>query len=126
MAINVQEYGAKLYQRSGEGKILQWANVRIGDWKPIPNDCHGNVTTVCSNDESFTAIRGWFYFDLNDSMPYVLFVAHSAVLTADGILCDITPATAYRQYPFIAAEESEDDYIKLVVEQNISRIEYIK
>jgi len=126
MTINVQEYGAKLYQRRGEGKILKWANVSIGDWKPVPNDCHGNVTTVCSHDDSLTAVRGWFYFDLNDSMPHVLFVAHSAVLTADGNLCDITPATASRQYPFIAAEESEDDYIELVVDQNVSRIEYIK
>ena len=54
------------------------------------------------------------------------FLAHSAIQAPDGMLYDITPSNASQQYPFIIAEESEEDYARLVEGEGINCIWYLK
>jgi hypothetical protein len=117
---------ARLFERRREGIILRWADVSIGDWRPQRNECHANVTTWCHYQSAHQPIRGWLYFDLENLMPYVLFKPHSAVATEDGTLVDITPSVASRQYPFIVAEESEEEYRALVELRGIAELIHSK
>ena len=119
-------YAARLHARVNEASVLNWADLSIGDWRPIENDCHGNVTTLCERDQSYVPIRGWLYFDFGGMSDRVKFLAHSAVRGPDGVLYDITPSCASRQYPFICAEESEDDYAQLVEGDGIVNLWHIK
>ncbi len=47
-------------------------------------------------------------------MPIVLFNAHSVVRNERGELWDITPTKATSPYPFLIAEESEEEYAKFI------------
>ena len=107
-------YAARLYARVNEASVLECCDVSIGDWHPTENECHGNVTTLCEHDPDYEPIRGWLYLDFGGVMDRVKFVAHSAVRAPDGVLYDITPSSVPHQYPFICAEESEDDYAQRV------------
>lgn len=110
-------YAMKLYERRNEGVILKCAEATIGEWKPQPNRCHENVSTWCEHDNSYQAVRGWFYLDQLGE-----FIAHSVVRIPSGELRDITPISASQQYPFIIAEESEAEYEDLIIRRNISRV----
>ncbi len=125
-ADSIQNYGADLYKRRGSRIILQWVDVCIGDWQPEANDCHLNVTTLCESCEEYSPVRGWLYQDLAGVMPYVSFLAHSAVKAPDGKLYEITPSAASQQYPFIIAEEGEEDYATLVEREGVGEIKYCK
>ena len=65
-------------------------------------------------DDRYSPARGWLYFDFNDILPLVKFVAHSALKDMEGTLYEITPVQVIQQYPFIFAEESEEEYASLV------------
>ena len=108
------EYSSRLVARLDSAVIVPRAEAHIGDWKPVKNDCHANVSTWCKNREGFQAVRGWLYFDLNNVMPIVLFNAHSVVRDEHGQLWDITPTKATDTYPFLIAEESEEAYAKFI------------
>ena len=58
-------------------------------------------------------------------MPYVIFNAHSVVRDSDGVLWDVTPNETGRIYPFILAEETEQEYNDLV-EGGVSRIVHFR
>lgn len=108
----IEDYVACLYARIGEAKILGRAEIVGGDWQPEPNKCHHNVSIWCSHNDNFSPVRGWLYFDL-PGLPSVMFMAHSAVLTPEGELSDITPSNASRDYPFLSSNLSEEEYEKL-------------
>lgn len=124
-AKEIPEYSKRLYERRAEGIIVQPATVSLGDWKTSPNDCHANVSAWCSNVQGYEAVRGWLYFDLANALPYVLFNAHSVVRAPDGKLWDITPAQASQLYPFIVAEETEEEYARLI-ESGVVRLKHFK
>ena len=83
-------YAARLFARVGDALTVRPAALTIGDWKPLANDCHGNVSELCAHDPTYTPIRGWLYFDLGGHLDWVLFVAHSVVRAPDAQLYDIT------------------------------------
>jgi hypothetical protein len=118
-------YAKRLYGRREQTVMLKWADVSIGTWRPSPNECHGNVSEVCANDSRYSPVRGWLYFDFGGAFPSVKFVAHSALRGRDGVLCDITPARASQQYPFLIAEESEEEYASLI-ESGVTELWHIK
>ncbi len=117
---------ACLYERINEAIIPKWADISIGEWTPKENLCHENVTTICHHSPSYTPVRGWLYFDLEGALPYVWFNAHSLVRDDSGIMYDITPSKATQQYPFIEAEESEQEYAELVEKSGIIRLTHYK
>jgi hypothetical protein len=119
------QYTAALRERRAEGVIVPPAQVSIGDWEPLLNQCHENVTTWCANNTEFQIVRGWLYLDFSGQFPYEIFLAHSVVRDKDGALWDITPMQAFQQYPFIAAIESEEEYAAFV-EQGVSRLAHYK
>jgi hypothetical protein len=108
------EYSSRLYARVHEGVIVPPAEVSLGDWQPLPNECHQNASTWCANTEGFTVVHGWLYFHFEGLLPFVLFNAHSVVRDARGQLWDITPNAASQPYPFLIAEESAQEYAQLV------------
>lgn len=99
--------------KSEEAVILRRAEIIGGNWEPQANDCHRNVSTWCEHNEQYEPIRGWLYFDLPGA-NCVKFVAHSAVLTPEKELRDITPSNASQDYPFIPGNLPEEEYVSLV------------
>ncbi len=120
--VALKTYATRLYERINEAAILTCADVGVGDWTPIKNDCHGNATTFCEHQQDHTPARGWLYFDYGGVTDRVQFLAHSAIQAPDGTLYDITPSSASQQYPFIIAEESEEEYVRLVHGKGIDSI----
>jgi len=121
----LKTYAKRLYDRREQTVMLKWANVSTETWRPSPNECHGNVSEVCANDSRYSPARGWLYFDFCGALPSVKFVAHSALRDMDGVLYDITPACASQQYPFLLAEESEEEYVSLI-ESGVTELVYMK
>ena len=119
----LQAYATRLFERRDEGIIPIKLKVSIGDWQPIVNKCHQNVTDLCDKDNRYTPVRGWLCFDLAP-LEQIKFIAHSVVRDEDGTLYDITPVCVPRQYPFIVAEETEEIYARLN-ESGITEIDYI-
>lgn len=101
------------------------ARVELGGWKPTAKECHGNVSTWCQNTDGYSPVRGWLYFDFDDQLSYVRFVAHSVVRDAQGILWDITPQNATQPHPFNVAEEAEVNY-QALIESGITSFDYQK
>lgn len=122
----LNQIAARLYERRSEGVILEWADVSISDWRPQENECHANATIWCQHNTEHQTVRGWLYFPFEDLLNYVLFNPHSAIRTEDNRLWDITPSKASQQYPFIVAEQSEEEYAALVQGHAISRLVHIK
>ncbi len=111
------KYAEELNARLGEAVYLKRAEVKIGEWEPEYNMCHHNVSEWCLNDPSYKPVRGWLYFD-----ALRRFKSHSAVLTLDGELFDITPSRASTEYPFLSANLSEEEYSALVEEAGVNDI----
>lgn len=117
-----KKYAASLFERRTEGIILKRAEIVNGDWKPQVNYCHDNVNIWCSSKSEYKPVRGWLYFDLCDELDYVQFLPHSAILTPEGELYDITPSNATQDYPFIKANLSDAEFKsvqKYLINQNL-------
>lgn len=119
----IQEYGTRLFHRRDSGVIPVRLNVGIGEWRPREKLCHENVSLWTEHDQTCRPVRGWIYFDFCYGLPCVRFTAHSVIHLSDGTLRDITPAQTFKAYPFIQAEESEDEYANLI-EAGIQYFEY--
>ena len=107
-------YAARLFARRGEALMLQRVRVNLDGWEPRENECHSNATEIHCRNSAYLPVRGWLYFDFDGLLNKVHFVAHSAVRTPEGQLCDVTPSRASRDYPFIPAEESEEEFAALI------------
>lgn len=55
-------------------------------------------------------VYGFIYIDLRPHTQYIRLMAHSAVETDDGTLCDITPPEAAIDYPFIRHLGTDDEF----------------
>ncbi len=115
MKARLEKYAKKLLSRiaDGEAAILKRAYISGGDWQPKVRMCHHNVTTWCNHKSEYTPVRGWLYFDLSE-LNCIRFVAHSAVLTPQGELYDITPKNASQDYPFLSSNLSDEEFEELV------------
>ncbi|MCI0362644.1 MAG: hypothetical protein L0219_02115 [Phycisphaerales bacterium] len=111
---DIHRYSQRLYERRGEGVILTPREVAIGTWRPSQHRCHENVTTWCAHASEDHATRGWLFFHFEYLLPFVRFTAHSAVTSPQGVRYDITPSMASQAYPFISAQESEQEYALLI------------
>ncbi len=116
--------GGKLYARRHEGVIVPEAVASIGDWSPDKHTCHYNAETWCNREKESSLVRGYLYFDFTRLTPYVRFNLHSVIRDKSGKLWDITPSHANQQYPFIEAEETEEEFRELVVDHGVKGIDY--
>lgn len=121
--IDIKEYAKELYTRSRKAVMLKRAVIEGGDWQPEANMCHHNVTEWCQYKPNYKPVRGWLYFDL-PGRNYVKFVAHSAVLTPESELYDITPSNASQDYPFVESGLSEKVYAEIVETNGYGEIHY--
>ena len=111
---NLGEYAKDLYSRRNEAVELGWADCGSEEWAPKENDCHVNVTELCSVKSDLKPIRGWLFFDL-EGINKVKFVAHSVVQATDGKFYDITPPNTIKRPPLIIAAEDEKHFEKLII-----------
>lgn len=118
-------YVAKLHARLPDAVMLKRVEICIGSWQPEENECHANASQIHLHDSSYTPVRGWLYFDFGGLLDRVQFLAHSAVRTPEGELWDITPSQASQEYPFLAAEESEEEFAAMI-EGGTIRLWHIK
>jgi hypothetical protein len=118
-------YAAILYTRIGEAVMLRRKEIKFDEWRPVENECHANATQIHLQDPSYTPVRGWLFFDFGGYLDRVQFLAHSVVRAPNGELWDITPSRASQDYPFIPAQESEEEF-KALVEGGTIRLWHIK
>ena len=116
---DLKAYALRLYERRAEGIFIRVADAQIGDWEPLENQCHANVTTWCQKCSHEKPVRGWIYIDFITqpylgAPPHVQFISHSVIENEEGELFDITPTSVSTPYPFIRAEESEAEFEKFV------------
>jgi hypothetical protein len=107
---SIQKYIVELFERKDEGVVVQMATIEQCEWKPDFNECHNNVNFWCSSNPEYKPVRGWLFYTLGYGVDFVFFQQHSVILTPDNKLIDITPAKAMDSYPFIIANESDEDF----------------
>lgn len=111
---SLEEYGRELYNRRNEAVELGWADCDNEEWIPTENNCHINVSELCSVNHTLQPIRGWLFFDL-EGINRVQFVAHSVVRDSAGMYYDITPPNNIQRPPFIIAIDDEEFFEQLVI-----------
>jgi hypothetical protein len=88
-------------KRLDQSVTLRRLAAHIGEWTPTVNRCHDNVAIWVAKKPEHRQVYGFIYIDLRPHAQYIRLMAHSAVETEDGTLCDITPHEAPVDYPFI-------------------------
>ena len=119
----IEEYKKSVFARRAEGALITRAELSIGEWQPEFNMCHHNVTQLCVNEPSFTAIRGWLVLEAPDR-TFLRFVAHSVVMNANGEVFDITPSKVSEEYPFIDGMLSYEEFASFVDDFGIYEFNY--
>jgi hypothetical protein len=108
----VEIYVSDLYDRRNEGTIVPLAIMEGGNWQPIANQCHDNVDIYCQHDNKYQPVRGWLFFDYGYLLNTVSFLQHSVLKFPDGKMYDITPTPSFENYPFIIANETDEEFFK--------------
>jgi len=122
--IELNLYAESLFLRLDKAVLLKRAVISGGDWEPQEKMCHHNVSFWCDSDEKYKPVRGWLYFDLPD-LEYVKFVAHSAVLTPENEIFDITPSSASQDYPFLPSGLSDEEFEKIAMSTEKGELNYV-
>ncbi|HWW31516.1 MAG TPA: hypothetical protein VNY80_15975 [Steroidobacteraceae bacterium] len=99
-----------IVKRLHQSVILRRDVVRIGAWTPAINRCHDNVAIWVAKNPPHKQVQGFIYMDLRPSDQCIRLMAHSAVETEDGTLCDITPHGAAIDYPFIRHLGTDEEF----------------
>jgi hypothetical protein len=97
-------------KRLNQSVILRREIGHIGHWTPTVNRCHDNVAIWVAKRPQHKHVRGFIYADLRPYAPFIRLMAHSAVETEDGTLCDITPHQASFDYPFIRHVGTDEEF----------------
>lgn len=109
---DIEEYIANLFARREEGEILPRMVMEGGDWQPHQKECHNNVDAFCQYDSNYSPVRGWLFFDYAYLLGFVSFLQHSVLRFPDGDIKEITPSHASRDYPFIIANETDEEFFE--------------
>jgi hypothetical protein len=97
----IERLAISVVKRLDQSVILRRKVAHIGEWTPTVNRCHDNVAIWVAKRPAHKHVRGFIYMDLGPNAQCIRLMAHSAVETEDGTLCDITPHEASINYPFI-------------------------
>ncbi len=106
----IKKYVTELFLKRNDADVVNQRIVEDGEWKPELNECHNNVDDWCKLHSDYQPVRGWLFYALDYEAGFVMFLAHSVVLTPEETLLDITPSKVADSYPFIIANESGDDF----------------
>jgi len=97
-------------ERLDQSVILRRIDAHIGEWTPSVSRCHDNVAIWVAKNPQHKHVFGFIYMDLRPNAQYIRLMAHSAVETEDGALCDITPHRAPIDYPFIRHVGTQEEF----------------
>jgi hypothetical protein len=97
-------------ERLDQSVILRRIVAHIGEWTPTVNRCHDNVAIWVAKKPQHKHVYGFIYMDLRPNARCIRLMAHSAVETEDGTLCDITPHEASIDYPFIRHLGTDEEF----------------
>ena len=114
----IARLAALVVKRLHQFVILRRKVVHIGGWIPTINRCHDNVAIWVAKNPQHKHVHGFIYMDLRPNETCIRLMAHSAVETEDGTLCDITPHEASPDYPFIRHLGTDEEF------ELFGRIEY--
>jgi hypothetical protein len=112
--VDAETYWKSLIQRAHEAVVVKCVRVALGQWSPLPNHCHENVSYFCEHSLGYEPVNGWLYLEHYPGHDSAKFLAHSVVRAPDGELFDVTPWEATEHYPFLASGLSQDDYAKFI------------
>jgi hypothetical protein len=74
------------------------------------NRCHDNVAIWVAKNPQHKHVHGFIYMDLRPHAQYIRLMAHSAVESEDGTLCDITTHEASIDFPFIRHLGTDEEF----------------
>jgi hypothetical protein len=97
-------------KRLHQSVFLRRKVVHIGEWTPTVNRCHDNVAIWVAKKPQYKHVHGFIYMDLRPNAQCIRLMAHSAVETEEGTLCDITPHEASIDYPFIRHLGTDEEF----------------
>jgi hypothetical protein len=97
-------------KRLDQSVILRRIVAHIGEWTPTVNRCHDNVAIWVAKEPRHKHVYGFIYMDLRPNAQCIRLMAHSAVETEDGTLCDITLHQASIEYPFIRHLGTDEEF----------------
>jgi hypothetical protein len=106
----IARLSVSVVKRLHQSVILHRKVVHIGGWTPTINRCHDNVAIWVAKNPQHKHVHGFIYMDLRPNAYCIRLMAHSAVETEDGTLCDITPHEASADYPFIRHLGTDEEF----------------
>ena len=106
----IARLAVSVIKRLHQSVILHRKVVHIGGWAPTINRCHDNVAIWIAKNPHHKHVHGFIYMDLRPNTHCIRLMAHSAVETEDGTLCDITPHEASTDYPFIRHLGTDEEF----------------
>jgi hypothetical protein len=106
----IARLAVSVVKRVHQSVILHRKVVHIGGWNPTINRCHDNVAIWVAKNPQHKHVHGFIYMDLRPNAYCIRLMAHSAVETEDGTLCDITPHEASADYPFIRHLGTDEEF----------------
>jgi len=115
---SIARVAAFVVKRLHQSVTLRRKVVNIGGWTPTINRCHDNVAIWVAKNPQHKHVHGFIYMDLRPNANCIRLMAHSAVETEDGALCDITPHEASTDYPFIRHLGTDEEF------ELFGRVEY--
>jgi hypothetical protein len=115
----------QLYARCASGIVVPY---KMLDPKHVEGQCHNNADLWSRDHLGWKSVRGWLVFDHQSAsfglMPLIQFNPHSVVEDAKGTRVDPTPSRASRRYPFLDHEGTEEDFIRIVESNSLTRVNY--
>jgi hypothetical protein len=114
----IARLAALVVTRQHQSVILRRKLVHIGRWTPTINRCHDNVAIWVAKNTQHKHVHGFIFMDLRPKAACIRVMAHSAVETEDGTLCDITPQGASTVCPFIRHSGTDEEF------ELFGRVEY--
>jgi hypothetical protein len=114
----IARLAVSVVKRLHQSVTLRRKIVHIGGWTPTINRCHDNVAIWVAKNPQHKHVHGFIYMDLGPNANCIRVMAHSAVETEDGTLCDITPHETSTDYPFIRHLGTDEEF------ELFGRVEY--
>jgi hypothetical protein len=115
----------RLYARRQTAAVVPYKMLDPGH---LEGECHQNSERWARDNSGWKAIDGWLVFDYTSleplSLPLVQFNPHSVVEDENGTRVDVTPSRASQRYPFLEHEGPRDDFIRIVENISLIRIDY--
>jgi hypothetical protein len=120
----LEELAKGLYQRRDQAVAVPFRDCSSTDFRPVMQDCHGNVDLWCRVRADHKPVRGWLMLESYPRQGVCRFVAHSVVVDEQGRLFDLTPSSAARKCPFLKEKMSEEEYLLMLSVRRLVHVDH--